>query len=521
MKKLITSKSMKTTKECIERIFIEEPKIKDTKFVIGSKYTYVIDNNKKIVSIKATETSVTSSNKVKISKKEKGNHTVIPVIDIKHNSIKNIFNKIKECVVKIYEDEIIIEPLVNSTSELNSRKIINLFKKNPITETIVIKKEHLTNYLKMVAGDEQKESILELINKYDYNFSTDCETTSYINTIENDIKAEEELNYSFLTSMLLSDFTYFESFAGSGLGGKALDNHGAKNIGFSEIDKHAILNYNANFKGRYNYGDITEVDSWNIPDFDILIGGPPCKDFSIMKRAAGNVLKGLKGKFSSLFYHFAKLLNKKKPKWFIMENVKNILSVNNGEDFKEIVTILEENYNIKYKIMETSKYGIPQKRSRVYTVGQLKSLGESFDFQFPKPMELKVKLKDILEDLVAEKYFLTEKMKKYVMSEGTKTFKQKPKVNLDIARTLTETMHKCHRAGTDTYIQVKKAIFKNKSDIRRLTPTECIKIQGILDNSYNLFVSDTQAYRLMGNAMSYNVVSAIAYNLGLYIKENF
>lgn len=311
-------------------------------------------------------------------------------------------------------------------------------------------------------------------------------------------------------------FTYFESFAGTGIAGIALDKFGGECVGYSEVDKFAIKNYEANFPNRKNYGDIIEIKSENLPDFDLLVGGSPCQDISIMRKTWQNGDDvGIKGGQSKLFFDFVRILNDKKPKWFIFENVRNILSSNNGDDWETIEDLFGENYNFEYKLMNTADYGIPQTRRRVYVVGQRKDLGD-FGYEFPNKEELKISSQDLLDKEVDDKYYLTQKMYEYVMAEGTKSWKAKPETDLKIARPLTATMHKMHRASTDNYYHTDYKP-KDKTNLRRLTPREAARLQGFPD-TYKIIVSDTQAYRLFGNAMSLNIIEKIIKNLCVLIK---
>lgn len=313
-------------------------------------------------------------------------------------------------------------------------------------------------------------------------------------------------------------FTYFETFAGTGVGGLALDKHNCINVGYSEIDTYAVKNYNANFPNRTNYGDITKIKETDLPSFDIMIGGSPCQNISIMRRrwTEGGKDEGLEGEESKLFYDYLRILNEKLPKWFIFENVQNLINSNNGEDFNIVKESFEENYNIKYKILNTSDYGVPQTRRRLYIIGQRKDLGE-FTYEFPLKRILNNTVFDLLEENVDDKYYLSQKMYDYVMAEGTKNFKQKAETDLKIARPLTATMHKMHRAGTDNYYHTKYKP-KNKTNLRKLTPRECARLQG-LEDTYKIVVSDTQAYKLFGNAMSYNVISEVVDSLFKCIQD--
>jgi len=250
-----------------------------------------------------------------------------------------------------------------------------------------------------------------------------------------------------------------------------------------------------------------------LPNFDVMIGGSPCTQISMMSKtwSEDNKVKGLKGKDSCLFYDYIRILNYKKPKWFIFENVRNLLSCNNGEDFKIVQKLFEENYNIKSQVLNTSDSGIPQTRRRLYIVGQRKDL-DDFNYEFPKKEELKLTMQDLLELKVDDKYYLSQKMYDCIMSPATKKWVSgKMEIDLPVARTLTSTMHKMHRADTDNYISTEyKPV--GKTNVRRLTPRECARLQGLPD-TYKIVVSDTQAYRLFGNAMSLNVVSRVAEEL--------
>lgn len=315
------------------------------------------------------------------------------------------------------------------------------------------------------------------------------------------------------------ELKYFETFAGTGIGGMALDNNGCINVGFSEFDQYAIKNYDANFPNRINYGDITKIKESELPDFDIMIGGSPCQNISIMSKTwnEDKQVEGLEGEESKLFYDYLRILNYKLPRWFIFENVRNLLNSNDGEDFKIVKASFEENYNIKFKVLNTSDYGIPQTRRRLYIVGQRKDLGD-FNYEFPETTGCNIIVQDLLEGVVDDKYYLTEKMSATVLSRGTGGWDANPETDMKIARPLCATLFKMHRASQDNYYHTDYKP-EGKTNLRRLTPKECVRLQGLKD-TYKIVVSDTQAYKLMGNAMSYNVVDKIVENLVKYIKNN-
>jgi len=314
----------------------------------------------------------------------------------------------------------------------------------------------------------------------------------------------------------MGQLKYFELFAGTGIAGMGIETvfPTAECVGYSEIDPYAVKNYDENHPSRLNYGDITKINEKTLPDFDILVFGSPCTDIS---QANSKGVKGLKGEQSSLFYDSVRILNYKRPKWFMFENVRNLLYSNKGEDLKIVLDLLSENYTITYKVVDTKDYGVPQTRKRIYILGQLKELGV-FDYNFPPEVELTIKAQDLLEPQVSDKYYLSEKMRTYVLDQGEKRYNFSVKTDLDIACTLVSTMHKMHRAGIDNYYHTEYRP-KGKTNLRRLTPRECARLQGLPD-TYKIVVSDTQAYRLFGNAMSLNVVTALMEQLKMFIENN-
>ena len=118
--------------------------------------------------------------------------------------------------------------------------------------------------------------------------------------------------------------------------------------------------------------------------------------------------EGLNGDESKLFFDYVRILNDKLPKYFVFENVRNLLASNEGEDFKTVIKLLGENYNIHHQLMNSCDYGIPQVRRRLFIVGKRKDLGE-FNYKFPSPIKLTLKAQDLLEPSVDDKYYLTEK----------------------------------------------------------------------------------------------------------------
>lgn len=197
-------------------------------------------------------------------------------------------------------------------------------------------------------------------------------------------------------------------FTGIGAFEKALErlNIDYELVGFSEIDKFAIKSYCAihNVPENKNLGDITKINIDKIPDFDLLTWGFPCQDISIAGRMEG-IKKGTR---SGLYYEGYRILKSKKPKYSIIENVKNLTSQRFKIQFDSILNDIKElGYTNYWKVLNAKDYGVPQNRERVFIVSIRNDIDRN-SFIFPSPVELKLKLKDVLEDKVDERFYLTE-----------------------------------------------------------------------------------------------------------------
>ncbi len=269
----------------------------------------------------------------------------------------------------------------------------------------------------------------------------------------------------------------------------------------NDFDKYAVQTYTANFNHPVVLGDINTVDLDSLPDFDVLVGGFPCQPFSMMGSEHGfNDARG------TLFFRIAEIIQDridkdKKPKAIILENVRTLKTHDKGRTFKTIKRILEEDlkYTFFSDILNTADYGIPQTRNRTYIVC---FSNETADFDFPDTVELKETLQDYLEDNVDQKYFLSDRILPTILSDGTGGYKAKSEIDLKIARPLCATMAKMHRACQDNYVT-------QNGRVRKLTPRECAKLQGFDDN-FVIPVSDAQAYKQFGNAVTVNVSEAVA-----------
>lgn len=292
---------------------------------------------------------------------------------------------------------------------------------------------------------------------------------------------------------------------------------------------------------------------------DLFVGGSPCQSFSLVGKQ-----RGLDDTRGTLFYEYARLIDEIRPKIFIYENVRAVTSHDNGKTWSKMQEVFNElGYKYYYDVLNAKNYGIPQNRERVFVVGFREDIAPKDKFEFPKAIELEKTMKDFLIDNAPggyflpkkgvefvtkeknlekrftqidgdvqlcqkknqqynwhgdfifqseedakrreipdlEKYFLSEKVKKYVLSTGTKNFYSKPKVDLDIARPLLTTMHKMHRAGVDNYVTT-------EGRLRKLTPRECLRLMGFSDN-FKIVVADTPMYQQAGNSIVVDVLIAI------------
>ena len=289
---------------------------------------------------------------------------------------------------------------------------------------------------------------------------------------------------------------------------------------------------------------------------DLFVGGSPCQSFSFVGKQ-----RGLDDTRGTLFYEYARLIDEIKPKVFIYENVRAVTSHDGGKTWEKMQQVFSElDYSFSWKVLNARDYGIPQNRERLFVVGFRNDLDLDVEFVFPKAIELEKKMQDFLLDNAPggyflpkkgvafvtneknlskrftqidgdvqlcqkknqqfnwhgdfvfqseeeaeknhipdlEKYYLSEKVRKYVLSTGTKNFFSKPETDLEVARPLLTTMHKMHRAGVDNYVTT-------EGRLRKLTPRECLRLMGFSD-SFKIVVSDTSMYQQSGNSIVVDVL---------------
>lgn len=315
-------------------------------------------------------------------------------------------------------------------------------------------------------------------------------------------------------------FKFIDLFAGIGGIRLAYQNAGGKCVFTSEWNKYAKKTYEANF-GEVPYGDITEINEKNIPDHDVLLAGFPCQPFSIAGVSKKNSL-GRKHGFldetqGTLFFDIARILDYKKPKAFMLENVKNLVSHDKGNTFKVIKnTLTELGYSIHYRVLD-AKHLVPQHRERIIIIGFRKDIFNGDEnFEFPKLPEIKNKIKDILEPLPNPKYTLSDKLWNYLQDYAAK---HKAKGNgfgygLTDLEGISRTMSaRYYKDGAEILIP------QQDSNPRRLTPRECARLQGFPD-SFIIPVSDNQAYKQFGNSVAVPLIHTVAKKL-VKVLENY
>ncbi len=234
----------------------------------------------------------------------------------------------------------------------------------------------------------------------------------------------------------------------SGIGGPDLGfiQNGFEIVWANDFDKYAVETYKANIGQNIVLGDI-EIEKDHICEHDILIGGFPCQPFSTL-----GSLQGFEDRRGTLFFTICEIIKKYRPKIVVLENVKNLINHNKGESFKRILFELDElDYQVNYDILNTLDFGIPQQRNRVFIVALRKNSFTNLEFIFPTKTSCKISALDLLDKQVELKYFISQRMIKTILGRGTKGYIVEPSINTPIAKTLTATMHKCHRASQDNY----------------------------------------------------------------------
>ena len=310
----------------------------------------------------------------------------------------------------------------------------------------------------------------------------------------------------------MSKLRILELFGGIGACSKALERLGIdyEIADYVEIDKYAVKSFNAIHNTNFEPQDICK---WNKDiKVDLIMHGSPCQDFSLAgKQAGGDKDSGTR---SSLMYETIRIVEKLKPKYVIWENVKNLLSKKHRHNFDAYLETMESlGYTNYYQVLNAKDYGIPQNRERVFTISIRDDscyLGdydafvdeEALNFEFPPKQELKLKLKDMLEDEVDDYYYNVCPSMIKALEEG----KVKDVTNLDYCNTLTTKQARWNNAG----------MIIDKKGLRYLSGIETWRLMGFDDEDFEKAEkvnSNTQLYKQAGNSIVVNVLEAILNNL--------
>lgn len=347
---------------------------------------------------------------------------------------------------------------------------------------------------------------------------------------------------------------YVSLFSGVGGFEQALNRFDTQCVLSSEIDSFANKAYE-NLYGEKTVGDITKVETTIIPDHNLLVGGFPCQSFSISGKRLGFADKAR----GTLFFEIARIVKEKKPKYLLLENVKGLIGHDKGNTLNTIIETLDSlGYTIDFTILNSKFYNVAQNRERLYILAirndlvvpedwliegnnvlskakrrlQLQGI-HTFNFQWIYPNKVMKKIEDILEENVDEKYYISEeKAKKLIRIPRTATDngirkigyiekdKQQNRVHSieGIMPTITANNQGGRRPGGLIYLPTNTGY-----RIRKLTPLECFRLQAFPDDVYyklrELHFSDSQLYKLAGNAVTVTVVEMIIQQLFILIEK--
>ncbi|MGL5357420.1 MAG: DNA cytosine methyltransferase [Cetobacterium sp.] len=497
----------------------------------------------------------------------------IQMLRIKLMNINQNFINLKQSIArKDIDVEVISQNLNFILVELKKRKIDEFQKFYPVERLDIsqililindmskfLEKDNLSIKLNLV---EQFKFLKEITKNKDYRKAR--------REIKEMPKQLSELHSTIGTLEVLSNLKKIENYRDKKAYVDTLYSHKEK----SNFVKKAYLS---------NYKLDTKDFHWNISfldgneyknKIDIFVGGSPCQSFSMVGKR-----RGFEDTRGTLFYEYVRLLKETEPRFFIYENVQGVLSHDEGQTWEIMQNSFRETgYKFKHYILNSRNFGVPQNRNRLFVIG-FKSENDFNNFEDPKKKELNLTMQDLLEDVIDSKYFLpekglkfvtdsknldkqytqingeialcqkanqqfnwhgdfiecyteeelerllkidskyflSEKVKKYILSEEDSIIK--PETDLKIARPLTATMHKMHRAGVDNYITYGNKLPVEERKIRKLTPRECYRLMGFCD-SFNIVVSDTQAYQQAGNSIVVDVLMSILNEIMEVVKKS-
>ncbi len=317
-------------------------------------------------------------------------------------------------------------------------------------------------------------------------------------------------------------FTFVDLCSGIGGGRLGLELSGGRCLAFSEIDNKAVSTYKSFFgNDEKSLGDLTLLSPQQIPDTDLIIAGFPCQTFSINGKR-----KGFEDQRGQIIFYISEILKNKKTKYFILENVKGLVNHNQGKTFKEILQLLENSgYNVYYKVLNSYDYGLPQSRERVYFVGIRKDL-EQKTYCFPEKEQSLPALKNYLiderEEFLFNKYDTLHKYFHNKYNKGQTELKDLLKEDFLIIDTRQSDL-RLYRGYIPTLRAGRSGLlYVRNGKLRCLSGGESLLLQGFSKKHFHITLQNPNSRLLTqtGNAMSVNVISAIAKQLLPIMKLN-
>lgn len=298
----------------------------------------------------------------------------------------------------------------------------------------------------------------------------------------------------------MSKFTFIDLFAGIGGIRIAFEAIGGRCLFSSEWDEHAAKTYEANFN-ELPHGDITKISITDIPQHEILLAGFPCQPFSIIGQKEGfeHSTQG------TLFFNIEQIIKEKLPESFMLENVRNLISHDQGRTFKIIIKSLENlGYNVFYKVINALDFGLPQKRERIIIVGFHNKMCIK-NFEFPIYKGTQITLDQILEDdsFVDSKLFVKEEIKNRRNQKMKKSIPKPFISHENVGGNITPHHYSCAlRAGASSnYLLI--------NNERRPSPRELLRLQGFPE-SYKIVVPYSQIKKQTGNSVAVPVIKSVA-----------
>jgi DNA (cytosine-5)-methyltransferase 1 len=310
-------------------------------------------------------------------------------------------------------------------------------------------------------------------------------------------------------------FRTIDLFAGIGGIRIGFERAGFKTVFANDFEKNCKLTYDLNFPdSKLVVEDLTKIEARDLPEFDFLLGGFPCQAFSIAGYRSG--FNDAKGR-GNLFFDIARILDERKPKGFLLENVKNLKTHDGGNTFEVIKKTLKDlGYHIKYKVLNSMEYGnVPQNRERIYIVG-FKDRKQQQNFEFPEPINLTNTIENILEKEVEEKYYyngkpLYDRLKDDV-KEKSKVYQWRRQYVRENKKGVSPTLTANMGMGGHNV-----PIVLDGKGIRKLTPRECARIQGYPESYQLPKIADSALYKQIGNSVSVPVIERIAKQMAVVI----